>query len=379
MPRKGENIRKRSDGRWEGRYKKGQDDNGKSKYGSVYAKTYLEVKRKLNEANEKVTFNLLPEKSNKMTFREVLYLWLDTNQIKLREQTYSKYQRLIEQHIIPDIGMIQLNMLTSIIINQFLSQKSNNGRLDGKGGLSSSYIRTISFIITSSLDFAVKSGFCQHIIGDIVRPARKKNELEVLTVKEQSILENIVWLDSDERKVGVLLSLYAGLRIGEVCGLKWDDVDFETNTIHIHRTVERVANINCKESDKRTKLVVGDVKTISSNRKIPIPKPLIKLLKEYVDKPDKYVIHGTAYPYTDPRTYQYKFHNYLKQGNLRNVNFHALRHTFATRCVESGMDIKTLSEILGHASVNITLNTYVHSSMEQKRIQLDNMTVYCGQ
>lgn len=379
MPRRGENIRKRSDGRWEGRYIKGHDECGKSKYGSVYAKSYLEVKRKLIEANEQMSLNALPEKSYKMTFREVLYLWLDTNQIKLREQTYAKYQRLIEQHIVPDIGMIQVKRITSTIINQFLYQKSNNGRLDGRGGLSSSYIRTISFIIVSALDFAVKSGFCQPLIGDIVRPAKKKKDLEVLTIKEQLTLESVVWIDCDERKVGVLLSLYAGLRIGEVCGLKWDDIDFEANTIHIRRTVERVANVNCKETDKKTKLVVGDAKTISSNRKIPIPKPLIELLKGYVDKPDKYVIQGTAYPYTDPRTYQYRFHSYLEQGNLRNVNFHALRHTFATRCVESGMDVKTLSEILGHANVNITLNTYVHSSMEQKQLQLDNMTVFCGQ
>ena len=140
MPRRGENIRKRSDGRWEGRYIKGHDESGKSKYGSVYAKSYLEVKRKLIEANEQMSLNALPEKSSKMAFREVLYLWLDTNQIKLREQTYAKYQRLIEQHIIPYIGKIQVKKITTKTIKQFLYQKSNNGRLDGRGGLSSSYI-----------------------------------------------------------------------------------------------------------------------------------------------------------------------------------------------------------------------------------------------
>lgn len=379
MSRRGENIRKRSDGRWEGRYIKGYDEQGKSKYGSVYAKSYLEVKRKLIVANEQKSLNIFFEKTTKLTFREVLYLWLDANRIKLREQTYAKYQRLVEQHIIPDIGMLPVSKITTTMVNQFLYQKSNNGRLDGKGGLSSSYIKTISFIVISALEFAVKSGFCQPLIGEIIRPNKNKKDLEVLSIKEQVALENVVWGDCDKRKVGVLLSLYAGLRIGEVCGLKWDDIDFENNTIHICRTVERVANVNCKESDKKTKLVVGDAKTISSKRKIPIPKPLIKLLKECVDTPDKYVIQGTTYPYTDPRTYQYRFHNYLEQSNLRNINFHALRHTFATRCVESGMDIKTLSEILGHANVNITLNTYVHSSMEQKRIQLDNMTTFCGQ
>lgn len=262
MSRRGENIHKRSDGRWEGRYIKGYDEQGKSKYGSVYAKSYLEVKRKLIVANEQKSQNIFFEKTTKLTFREVLYLWLDANRIKLREQTYAKYQRLVEQHIIPDIGMLPVSKITTTMVNQFLYQKSNNGRLDGKGGLSSSYIKTISFIVISALEFAVKSGFCQPLIGEIIRPNKNKKDLEVLSIKEQLALENVVWGDCDKRKVGVLLSLYAGLRIGEVCGLKWDDIDFENNTIHICRTVERVANVNCKESDKKTKLVVGDAKTI---------------------------------------------------------------------------------------------------------------------
>jgi len=208
-----------------------------------------------------------------------------------------------------------------------------------------------------------------------VRPASKKNNLNVLSIKEQEILEKNIMTDCDERKLGVLLSLYTGLRIGEVCGLKWDDIDFSTNTIHIHQTIERVTNVDEKGKGRKTKLVVGEVKTVSSNRIIPIPKSLLLLLKEYANR-NNYVIPGKSYPYIDPRTYQYTFQRYLKQCNLRKINYHVLRHTFATRCVESGMDIKTLSEILGHANVNITLNTYVHSSIEQKRIQLDKLTIY---
>ncbi len=382
MPRRGENIHKRSDGRWEGRYRDGYDKNGKTKYSSVYAKSYLEVKSKLMEANKRMEAKQEKKRIPYcMTFREALYLWLENNQIKLRQQTYAKYQRLIEQHIIPELGTYTTNELTASVVNRFLASKSENGRLDGNGGLSPSYIRTIAFIVTSALDFAIKQGCAAPLAGDVVRPIKKRNDLEVLSMKEQTILETAMKTDIDSQKFGILLSLYAGLRIGEICGLKWNDIDFENNTIHIRRTVERIPNIGSERNRNKTKLVVGEAKTPSSNRIIPIPSALIKLfLKHAASKSlNDYVIQGKMYPYTDPRTLQYKFHNYLEQCGLRHMNFHSLRHTFATRCIESGMDIKTLSEILGHANVNITLNTYVHSSMEQKRLQINSMIAFCGQ
>lgn len=378
MPRRGENIHKRVDGRWEGRFIKEYDEFGKSKYGSVYGKTYLEVKRKLIEAINQFPKKDVDKQPKKILFQEVLFLWLEHNKLNLREQTHAKYQRLINQHIIPNLGMIQANKINDITINRFINQKSTSGRIDGKGGLSSSYIKTISFIIVSSMKYAEKLGMCSTITGNIVKPINKKQPIEVLTLNEQSMLEKTALLDSTHRKLGVFLSLYAGLRIGEVCGLMWDDIDFENNTIKISRTIERIPN-NTNERDSKTRLIVGDAKTISSNRIIPIPRPLISLLKDANGRSGSFVIPGNSYPYIDPRTYQYTFHKYLKQGNLRNINYHTLRHTFATRCIESGMDMKTLSELLGHSSVNITLGTYVHSSLELKRNKLDDMVTFCGQ
>ena len=363
MPRRGENIHKRKDGRWEGRYIKKHDISGKAIYGSVYAKTYLEVKRKLIEKTKLVLDNALPPNEQKVTFREVLYLWLESNRIRLKQQTYADYKYMIESHIIPSIGATLVRKLDTRHINAFLSSKSQNGRLDGKGGLSASYIKKISFIILAALEYAVKEKYCEPLHGDIIRPIKTRKEIEVLTVTEQIKLEHYLMMDVDDRKLGVLLSLYTGLRIGEVCGLQWSDIDFETRTIHIRHTVERIKNIDPDMNDSKTKLVLGDTKTISSNRIIPIPPKLLCVLVQQRQSGNTFLLKGGTYEYTDPRTYQYCFQNYLVDCNMRTINYHALRHTFATRCIESGMDINSLSEIIGHARVSITLNTYVHSSI----------------
>lgn len=379
MSRRGENIHKRKDGRWEGRYIKEYDLTGKAKYGSVYSKSYLDVKRKLTEKKQAIITNALPEKDSDIYLCEVLYLWLDNNRLSLREQTCSKYKRLIDTHIIPDIGSVKIKSITAVYINKFLYKKAENGRLDGKGGLSSSYVKTISFILNSSLKFAAQEGFCNLIIGEISKPTKNKStKLDVLSVSEQLTLEKYINENLDDKKLGVLLSLYTGLRIGEVCALKWEDIDFEEKTIHVRHTVSRITLIDNTFSGSKTKLQISEAKTFSSNRIIPIPEILYEILLNRRSSTKEFLLQGNIYPYTDPRTYQYAFHKYLKECGVRDINYHTLRHTFATRCIESGMDVKSLSEILGHSNVNITLNIYVHSSVELKRKQLETMTSFCG-
>ncbi|MBQ8502739.1 MAG: site-specific integrase [Clostridia bacterium] len=378
MARRGENIHKRKDGRWEGRFIKGYDLNGKAKYGSVYSKSYLDVKRKLTEKKQSITMNAPPEKDSDISLREVLYLWLDNNRIKSKEQTCSKYKRLIDTHIIPIIGSVKIKTISSNQINKFLYEKYEHGRLDGTGGLSSSYVKTMAFILNSSLRFAAQEGLCSLINVEIIKPSKRPTEIDVLSVNEQMILEKYICNDIDNKKLGVLLSLYAGLRIGEVCALKWEDIDLNKKTIHIKHTVSRVTLINRESSGAKTKLQINEAKTISSNRIIPIPKNLISILEGNKKASSMFVLPGNIYPYTDPRTYQYTFHKYLRECGIRNINYHVLRHTFATRCIESGMDVKSLSEILGHSNVNITLNIYVHSSIELKRKQMEKMVTFCG-
>lgn len=305
-------------------------------------------------------------------------MWLDNNRVSLKEQTFSKYKRLIETHIVPVIGSVNIKSITSTYINKFLYEKTENGRLDGSGGLSPGYIKTLSFILNSSLKFAAQEGLCNFIAGSIITPPNKPRKLDVLSVNEQMILEHYIFNNLNEKNIGILLSLYAGLRIGEVCALKWSDINFDEKTIHIKDTVSRIATVTEEFTQTKTKLQINDAKTYSSNRIIPIPEILYNLLLQSKNTESEFVLKGSSYPYTDPRTLQYAFHKKLKDCGLRDINYHTLRHTFATRCIESGMDVKSLSEILGHSNVNITLNTYVHSSVSLKRKQLETMVSFCG-
>lgn len=375
MPRRGENIRKRKDGRWEGRYIKNYDICGKAKYVSVYGKSYLEVKQKLIVASSGID-KKTEISNNNLLFREVLFLWLENNRVKLKPSTYSKYYRLIEKHLVPVIGNMPINNVTTQNLNNILCEKSSSGRLDCCGGLSATYVRTMGFILKSSMAFAQENNYCSTLKGSVNMPIKTKSQLKVLSLAEQEQLENVCYMNSSGKEIGIILSLYTGMRLGEVCGLRWEDIDYETNTVHIYHTVERIQNNYDACSISKTKLVLLDAKTANSNRVIPIPSKLVPLLHK---GKSGFVIKGDAYDYADPRTLQYFFKKKLKESNLDNINFHALRHTFATRCIESGMDAKTLSEILGHSDVNITLRTYVHSSLEHKRKQMEAMVAICGQ
>lgn len=185
-------------------------------------------------------------------------------------------------------------------------------------------------------------------------------------------MENLCLAETDETKVGVLLSLYAGLRIGEVCALTWGDIDLDERIIHIRHTVSRV-NKNIENGAKSTTLIIDRPKTKSSFRDIPLCSKLIPVLAELKKRTASPYVISNREQFISPRTYEYRYHKLLRASGTTDINYHALRHTFATRCIEAGVDVKSLSEILGHADASITLNTYVHSSMERKRIQLEKL------
>ncbi len=376
MPRRGENIRKRKDGRWEGRYIKNYDACGKAKYVSVYGKSYLEVKQKLITATSGIDADTDNHKNKSLLFREVLLLWLENNRVKLKLSTYSKYYRMIEKHLVPVIGNTPISNVNTQYLNNILCEKSSNGRLDSCGGLSPTYVRTMGFILKSAMVFAQENNYCHTLKGTVIMPVKTKSQLKVLSLAEQERLENACCKYSSNKELGIILSLYTGMRLGEVCGLRWEDIDYETNTMHIYHTVERIQNDYDIRNNRKTKLVLLDAKTANSDRIIPIPSKLLPFLSK---NQTGFVIKGDVYEYSDPRTLQYFFKKKLKETNLDDINFHVLRHTFATRCIESGMDAKTLSEILGHSDVNITLRTYVHSSLEHKRKQMEAMVAICGQ
>ena len=192
-----------------------------------------------------------------------------------------------------------------------------------------------------------------------IRTLRQKR---LLNSSEQNILTEQLMSDINPSNAGILISAATGMRIGELCALKWSDFDFEKSTVTVSRTMQRIKN----QDGSGTKIIVTFPKSRTSLREIPIPEFLKNTLAEIKTNDDNFVITGTS-KFVEPRTMQYRFRNILKRFNLPQVNFHSLRHMFATKCVALGIDVKTLSEILGHSSVKITLDRYVHSSMERKQ------------
>ena len=358
MPRHGENIFKRKDGRWEGRYIFSYNDCGRAIYKSVYSKTYAETKHKLEiaKANKSST-----NKSTQInTFGDLCYYWLEFNNSKNKQTTQDKYKFLIKKHIESELGKVNLNRISSAMINKFIDGKIKS--------LSNSYVRTMAIIIKSALELGIKEQFVYIANLDIHLPKQTKHELKILSVTEQNILEKYILNNLDFTALGIYISLYAGLRIGEVCALRWSDIDFENHIIKISSTVIRIKGSNGKSYDD-----ISSAKTDASIRDIPIFNKLyILLLKMKRLSNSPYVISAKA-GFVNKRTYEYNYHKILKNAGINDINYHALRHTFATRCIECGMDVKSLSEILGHSNVSITLNTYVHSSMELKKIQIEKL------
>lgn len=373
MPKKGENIRKRADGRWEGRYKVDTLPNGKTKYRSVYGKTYKEVKSKMYFCASQSYFSDKEKTSQKILIRDIIDTWINTNKSTHKGATEIRYEYLIKKHIIPELGDVPLSSVTSSMLTSFMNRKLEQGSLNGKEALSPAYVRSIMSVTLSILQFAVNEGLCQPLNINLQKPSTDKRELEVLSVFDQNRLESALLNNINETKLGILISLNTGLRIGEVCALSWNDIDFENQIFHIRSTVARVKST---DSDVNSKLIIDRPKTKSSLRDIPIPSKLLTILVSMKKQSKgKYVVSAEN-SFVSPRTYEYRYHKILDEYNIPSVNYHTLRHTFATRCIEVGVDVKTLSEILGHANVSITLNTYVHSSMDLKRQQLEKLAVF---
>ncbi len=352
MARRGENIYKRKDGRWEGRYRCGFDAKGKTKYCSVYARTYNEVKEKLSEIKvEPASF----VSSGKLTIKELFTEWFSAVKLKVKDSTYVNYRMKAEKHILPEFSRLTYFELSAKLVHEFIEKKL-------KYGLSPKYVSDIVVVFKSMTKYASLEHGYNNPLVNVILPKSPKKELNLLSETEQIKLKKYISENTDTTKIGIMLSYYAGLRIGEVCGLKWSDIDFEKSTLAVNRTVQRIMK---KNGSKSTKLIVSSPKSMTSKRTIPLPEFLCEILKKQKSDNNAYILSGSE-KITEPRTMQYRFKSILKKANLPSVNYHSLRHMFATNCVKLGFDVKTLSEILGHSNVETTLNRYVHSSMERK-------------
>lgn len=373
MARTGENIYKRKDGRWEARYIASYDGNGKAKYKYLYSRTYTEVKAKLLHAqNYPHLTTEVKNTKDKEKYEYWLDEWLRTKRLSVKESTYIRYRNTIENHIKPDLGKYPICKISTSLMEQFVAHKLQDGRKDGKGGLSPKSMSDIMVIIKESFKYAQSYGVI--VICSFDRISFKKNaqEMRVLSLLEEQRLLSVLFKDFDRYKLGVFICLYTGIRIGELCALQWKNISFSENVIKIEHTMQRLQSEDLNTLQK-TRIIVTEPKSYAALRTIPLPEFVIDVIKPFVGTPNTYVLSGECKTFIEPRTMQNRFKTYLVEGQINDANFHSLRHTFATRCVEAGFDVKTLSEILGHSSVKITLDKYVHSSMQLKRNNMEKL------
>lgn len=379
MSKRGENIYKRKDGRWEGRFVAGRMEDGKIIYKSVYAKSYTEVKillqNKRMEFQENLRRKELEETIKETSLTDFLAEWLESIRPKIKESSYIKYNSMIKHYIIPNIGEKKLSQISYSTLEEFTNQLLLEGGYHNSV-LSSKTVNDTLTLLKSAFRYAAnKYGI---ILCDFNQMPyhRKDGQIRVFSQQEHEQLTSYLYAHSSYRNLGILLALFTGIRVGELCALTWENIHLDSGTITICQTMQRVENTDFKNrrTDTKTRVIITSPKSSSSIREIPLPAFLIDILKEMPHSERGYFLSDSEDIFIEPRNLQTHFKTVLKGAGIENANFHTLRHTFATRCVELGFDIKSLSEVLGHANVNITLNKYVHPSMKLKRDNMEKLS-----
>lgn len=365
-------------GRWRGVITVGINVNGSQKRKTFYGKTRKEVSEKLNQALNNLQSHVCVEAS-KMKLSDWLNHWLNIYAVHdLRLSTKVAYETYIRGHIVPALGNIPLTKLTPQRLQEYYNNKLENGRLDGKGGLDPKTVRNLHNMLHKALEQAVKLDLIpRNPSNATVLPQKKKKEIHFLTVEEQFLLQQAV--AGERLGIGIMIDLFTGLRLGELLGLTWENIDLDVGVLRVRQTVNRLKDFNnC--SDNQTRIVIGEPKTEHSKRSIPLLPELITMLKVHrakqeVEKKNSFgayqdkgfvLCNELGQPY-EPKTYQDFFKRMVKKADIRDINFHGLRHTFATRALEKGIPAKTVSELLGHSTITITLDLYTHVTEDLKR------------
>ena len=301
------------------------------------------------------------------TIREIALAWKSDKQRYVKQSTYAAYALVLENHILPAFG--DCEALSEKLVQEFVLQK-----LDG--GLGIKTVKDMLIVLRMVMKFGVKNGWMNYQEWDIKYPTVESNkDIEVLTVADHKKILDFIKQNFTFRNLGIYISLTTGLRIGEICGLKWSDINTDKGTITVNHTIERIYIIDGE--CKHTELVVNTPKTKNSCREIPMNKELLAMVKplKKVINEGFYVLTNEAKP-TEPRTYRNYYHRLMKRLDIPRMKYHGLRHSFATRCIESNCDYKTVSVLLGHANITTTLNLYVHPNMEQKKRCITQMLKY---
>ncbi len=366
MARRGENIRKRKDGRWEGRYT--AHGKGGAKVHSVYAKTYCEVKEKLEGAkreSKKAAFAASKRNLDlqSLTVNLLAKEWLLSVKNSHKYSTYVKYQNIFLHYIKEPFGDLPIYSVSEDILVGAAPAKSQ------------SISNSVYCVMNQIIGYAEKEYKVQGVHLQKEKRRRNSDAVKTLTKSEQGRLLKTLSKNMDCSKMGIYLCLMTGLRLGEICSMKWSDIDWEAKTMHVNRTIQRV---QVAEALPRTRLLEQEPKTACSKREIPLSEQAVLILTRFRGRKDGYLLNNREKP-MDPRTLQNHFKRCLKDAGLNDLNFHVLRHSFATNCIETGADVKSVSELLGHSDVHITLNRYVHPAFETKRGYVNALDALCGQ
>ena len=295
---------------------------------------------------------------------QIADLWKEEKRQFVKKSTFAAYSLIVETHLQPVFG--NLTAVTEKDVQDFVLQKLN-------GGLSQKTIKDMLIVLRMILKFGAKKNYCVYAPIDVIFPTdRERQELEVLSVANQKKIMRFVEDNFTFRNLGIFICLSTGIRIGEICALTWDDIDTENGVIHIRKTIQR---IYIRENGIRhTELMIDTPKTATSIRDIPMTRDLLSVLKPLrkVVNNSFFVLTNDSMP-TEPRTYRNYYKKLLVKLDIPPIKFHGLRHSFATRCIESHCDYKTVSVILGHSNISTTLNLYVHPNYEQKKKCIDKM------
>ena len=298
-----------------------------------------------------------------MKVKELFDIWLNKYcKLSLKIRSFNKYDNFINLHINPILGEYEITEITSDILQDFISLKLKEGNLKTKGPLSSNTVFGIASVLKQGFKFALMQDL---IIKDptlsLKLPQATEKEVQALTRDEQKTIEEYCLKHNKSNYLGIIICLYTGIRLGELLALTWDDINFEDKLLYIKKT-SYTSKVNCKNQ-----IIIDKPKPKKSNRIIPIPDKLLVLLQiQKRASSCDYIIATKQNKMVETRSYQRTFESILSKCGIKHYNFHCLRHTFATRALELGMDIKTLSEILGHTNVAITLNRYAHSLLDYK-------------
>ncbi len=368
MAKAGDNIYRRKDGRWEGRFVKGRR-NGRTIFGSVFGKTRRETKFKLAMAQYEWNEGLSEAKRSRTKLGAVSDAWFKESEAFLKESTVAKYRDYLRCYICPRFSNTDMADISDEMLSTFCVSLLEKGGASNQG-LSTKTVSEIFRVMKQLRKFAVLRKITVGYAANGLGIKQKAKPLRVFSPSEREKLHAYLDESQNRRHLGILLCLSTGIRLGELCALTWDDISLEEKKLYVRRTLQRIRRF--AGDGAKTKIVVTPPKSDCSIRTIPLPDKLCSALAP-TWQPGAFFLTGDTEKFVEPRTMQNHFKAVLATIGIADANFHALRHTFATQCVEADFDVKCLSELLGHSDVSITLNRYVHPTMELKRQNMEKL------